>query len=70
MMIQLAKSRTKEVRLKRLAAASDVKRELAAHLDERNDEFVSCAFLERGISRHGKVTSNAIENTNAALKSW
>jgi hypothetical protein len=67
MIVELAKSRTVNVYQKRLDAIKRENEEWASYLDERKDQFVAYKFLDNGLRRFGKVTSNAVENTNSAL---
>ena len=39
----------------------------ATYLHDKKDKFVCCSFLQRDISREGKVTSNGVENVNSAI---
>jgi hypothetical protein len=68
MIIQLAKTRTEEQYELRLNnALSELNQNWALWLDQRKEEFTTVSFLERGIRRFGKVTSNGVENVNSAL---
>ena len=67
LVLSLAKARTEETHHMRLADIRNVHKEWADWLDARKHEFVACTFLQRGVQRWGKATSNAGENINSAL---
>ena len=67
MVIQLAKSRTEDVFRERLAKLEEVNSQWAQWLDIRKNECASCSFLQRGLRRWGKVTSNGVESANGAV---
>ena len=68
LMVQaLGHSRTREVYEERLDRLRHVHIEWGEWLDERKEQFVAYAFLERDIRRWGKVTSNSVENINSAF---
>ena len=67
MIVDLAKARTETVHKQRLESIKDLNSEWATHLDERKEEFATVSFLQRGIKRCGKVTSNGVESINGAL---
>ena len=67
MIINLAKSRTEDIYNKRLEAIRSINEQWANYLHDKRSQFVSAFFLEEGISRCGKVTSNGVKNVNGAL---
>ena len=67
MVISIAKARTKETYLLRLALLREVKEKAADWIDERREQFATYCFLDRGKRRFGKVTSNGVENLNGII---
>jgi hypothetical protein len=65
--IELAKSLTEDVYLRRLERLRKRNDKWADYLDERKEEFVAYCFLDKGIRRWGKVTSNSTETINGVL---
>jgi Transposase, Mutator family len=63
----LAKSRTWDVYSRRLESIRSTNEEWAEYLDGRKEEFVAAAFLDKGIRRWGKVTSNSTETMNGVF---
>jgi Transposase, Mutator family len=67
LIIELGKSLNEEVYQKRLEAIRKVNDKWAEWLDERKHEFVAYTFLDKGIRRYGKVTSNGTETINGVF---
>ena len=67
LIVDLAKARTRDMYLKRLAVIAKENRVWAQFLDGKQSEFAAYRFLDNGIRRFGKVTSNAVEIMNGAL---
>ena len=67
MILSLAKSRTEEVYQERLGKIAAIHHEWGEWLDARKEQFVTKFFLDKGIPRWGKVTSNGVENMNSSF---
>jgi hypothetical protein len=68
LVLELAFSRTEEAMYQeRLKKIKSINPEWAVYLDEKKDQFVTLTFLDKGIRRFGKVTSNGVENINSAI---
>lgn len=67
LIISLAKARTEEQYESRLSDIMERNSAWGEWLDNRKEEFATVAFLDRGVRRFGKVTSNGVENVNGAL---
>jgi Transposase, Mutator family len=67
MIIDLAKARIEEDYQQHLDSIRQANNAWADWLDKRKWEFANASFLERGIWRFGKVTSNSVENINSSL---
>lgn len=67
LIIELAKSRTEYVYAKRLDRLRQLNTQWADYLDAKKEQFATVSFLEKGLRRYGKVTSNGVENMNNAL---
>ena len=70
MIIELAKSRTEDMYQKCLEAIRQINEEWATYLHGRQNEFVTYAFLQLGVQRFSKVTSNGVEDVNFAISSY
>jgi hypothetical protein len=67
LVVLLAKARTEEEYLNRLGNIMERNSAWGHWLDERKEQFATVAFLDNGVRRFGKVTSNGVENVNGAL---
>lgn len=67
LIISLAKSRTLDQCQKRLDEVREINLSWSECLHCRCFEFVCFTFLDRNVRRHGKVTSDGVENLNGAI---
>jgi hypothetical protein len=65
--IELAKSLNDQVYHNRMDALRKINNNWAEYLDKRKHKFVATTFLDRGIQRWGKVTSNGNETINGVF---
>jgi hypothetical protein len=67
MVVQLAKSLTPDMYQKRLRELSAINPKWVEYLDPIKEQFVAYCFLDKGIRRWGKVTSNGVETINGVF---
>jgi MULE transposase domain len=67
LIVELGKSMTHDVYVRRLEEIWTINSKWASYLDERKHEFVACFFLDSGHRRWGKSTSNGVETINGVF---